>query len=163
VSAADPLAGPVRALFADLAHAGEAGGAGVGRVLCGEAGREVDGVRVRFTLRVGNGVVLEARYRAYGCPYTLATCEWLARLLPGAATAALQGSSTGGTTGSTTASNTASTMAILGGPLDWARRLGVPPSRLGRLLTIEDALHNTLQGLPPGGAGCSTIGLPGEC
>ncbi len=91
--------------------------------------------------------MLEARYRAYGCPYTLATCEWLARMLQGAPALAIQGS----------------TAVILGGPLEWARQLGVPAARLGRLLTIEDALHNALEGLTPGGAGCSTIGAQGEC
>jgi hypothetical protein len=98
-------------------------------------------------MRVGDGAVLDVRYRAYGCPYTLATCEWLARRLPGAPAAALQGSNA----------------VILGGPLDWARRLEVPSARLGRLLTIEDALHHALAGLTPGDSACSTIRPQGEC
>ena len=137
----------MRALFADLAHAGEPDGASPGRVLCGEAGREAEGTRVRFTLRILDGAVIETRYRAYGCPYALATCEWLARSLEGAPIEALQGR----------------TAVILGGPLDWARRLGVPPEKLGRLLTIEDALHNALRGPTQDNASCSTIGGPGEC
>jgi hypothetical protein len=131
VSGPDPLGSCVRALFSDLAHAGEPAGAAPERILKGEAGRESEGTRVRFTLRVGEGRVLEARYRAYGCPYTLATCEWLARSLEGRPAVALQAGAPGG----------------LGGPLDWAQRLGVPPAKLGRLLTIEDALRNALSGL----------------
>lgn len=136
----------MRALFADLAHAGDLGGASPGRILSGEAGREAEGTRVRFTLRVGDSAIIETRYRAYGCPYTLATCEWLARSLEGAPLAALQGS----------------TALMLGGPLDWARTLGVPPEKLGRLLTIEDALHNALRGPTQDTASCSTIAGPEE-
>jgi len=121
----------VRGLFSELAHAGEPGQGLPARILRGEAGRESGGTRVRFTLCLGEGRVLEARYRAYGCPHTLATCEWLARSLEGQPAAALQGAGLGG----------------LGGPLDWARRLGVPPEKLGRLLIIEDALRNALSGL----------------
>ncbi len=131
MSSPDPLGSCIRALFSDLAHAGEPAGVVPERTLKGEAGRESEGTRVRFTLCVGDGRVLEARYRAYGCPHTLATCEWLARSLEGRQAAALRAGASGG----------------LGGPLDWAQRLGVPPAKLGRLLTVEDALRNALSGL----------------
>jgi hypothetical protein len=131
VSSPDPLGSRVRALFSDLAHAGEPAGAAAERILRGEAGRESEGTRVHFTLCLGDGRVLEARYRAYGCPHTLATCEWLARSLEGRPAAALRPGAVGG----------------LGGPLDWAQRLEIPPAKLGRLLTIEDALRNALSGL----------------
>jgi hypothetical protein len=121
----------VRGLFSDLAHAGDPVGIAESCLLRGDAGREAEGTRVHFTLCLRDGRVLEARYRAYGCPHTLATCEWLARTLEGQPEAALQGANPGG----------------LGGPLDWAQRLGVPPGKLGRLLTIEDALRNALSGL----------------
>ncbi len=136
----DPLGSCVRALFSDLAHAGEleeppAPGDGSGtRVLMGEAGRESEGTRVRFTLRVGAGRVLDVRYRVYGCPHTLATCEWLARVLPGQSVAALQGGE-------------AAAPGAPGSPLDWATRLKVPAPKLGRLLVVEDALRNALSGL----------------
>ena len=46
---------------------------------CGEAGREQRGTRVRFMLQLRwRAACWQVRYRAYGCPYTLATCEWLA-------------------------------------------------------------------------------------
>ena len=60
--------------------------------------------------------MLQARYRAYGCPYTLAACEWLATRLESA----------GG--------------SGLGAPADWAQQLKIPQARLGRLLVVEDAL-----------------------
>jgi NifU-like N terminal domain len=118
--AADPLGPQVRGLFAALRHAGEPSAAGTARVLCGEAGREQRGTRVRFMLRVTGERLLEVRYRAYGCPYTLAACEWLATQLE-----------CGG-------------RDSVGGPAEWAQQLGIPPARLGRLLVVEDALQAAL-------------------
>lgn len=120
----DPLGPQVRGLFETLAHAGEppaaAAGAAATRVVSGEAGREQRGTRVRFTLRLDGDRVLEVRYRAYGCPYTLATCEWLARRLE------------------------AGGVALIGAPGDWAQALQIPPARMGRLLVVEDALRGAL-------------------
>lgn len=121
----------MRALFSDLAHAGELSGAPSARILSGEAGRESLGTRVRFSIRVGEEAVREVRYRAYGCPHTLATCEWLARSLDGQPLRALRSGNPAG----------------LGGPLDWAQRLGVPQPKLGRLLVVEDALRKALSEL----------------
>lgn len=118
----DLLEPHIRALFASLQHAGELPGATAapGRVVRGEAGREALGTRVRFALRLVEGRVAEARYRAYGCPHTLATCEWLARQLEGRP------------------------LAEVGNPLEWSERLGLPGAKLGRLLVIEDALRAAL-------------------
>jgi NifU-like protein involved in Fe-S cluster formation len=120
----------VRALFADLAHAGDlplTDDPGV--LLYGEGGSQAAGTQVRFVLRMGPGQVYEARYRAYGCPYTLASCEWLARRLAGVQ---LREASAAGLT------------AAIGGPLEWAAALDIPAERLGRLLIIEDALRSAL-------------------
>lgn len=110
----DPLGAQVRQLFGALRHAGEPDG--TGPVVYGEAGRERHGTRVRFVLQLAGSRVLQARYRAYGCPYTLAACEWLATRLESAG----RGS--------------------LGAPADWAQQLRIPQARLGRLLVVEDAL-----------------------
>jgi NifU-like protein involved in Fe-S cluster formation len=123
-TAPDPLQPRIRELFASLDHAGDGGGIAAERVLMGEAGREDLGTRVRFTLHIAAKRVLAARYRAYGCPHTLATCEWLAREIEGRAFAGLA--------------------AELESPLAWAERLGVPAVKLGRLLVIEDALRAAL-------------------
>lgn len=118
-AAADPLGPTIRALFSSLDHAAGALEVVAGALLAdGEAGREESGTRVRFMLRIADGRVEAVRFRAYGCPYTLATCEWLARSLEGRRAEA----------------------PGLGSPLDWAWQLGVPASRLGRLLVVEDAL-----------------------
>jgi hypothetical protein len=126
----DPLGPQVRRLFEALAHAGEppvavagadATPAGATRVVSGEAGREQRGTRVRFTLSLAAGDrLLEVRYRAYGCPYTLAACEWLARRLE------------------------AGGWHLVGAPADWAQELRIPPARMGRLLVVEDALRAAL-------------------
>lgn len=128
--AAGVLAPQIRELFGALEHAGEFAGGSAGeagqaagtRVVGGEAGREALGTRVRFALRIADQRLLAVRYRAYGCPHTLATCEWLARRLEGRRLDAL----------------------ALEGPLEWAQQLGVPEAKLGRLLVIEDALRAAL-------------------
>jgi hypothetical protein len=126
--AADPLEPRIRGLFAALDHAGElAGAAAPGREIRGEAGREALGTRVCFALRLLEGRIVAVRYRAYGCPHTLATCEWLARQLEGRSLA-------GG----------ALEAPGVGNPLDWSERLGLPGAKLGRLLVIEDALRAAL-------------------
>jgi NifU-like protein involved in Fe-S cluster formation len=116
------LAPQIRELFARLDHAGDLGQSAASGIVGGEAGREALGTRVRFTLRIGEDRLLQVRYRAYGCPHTLATCEWLARTLEGRRLDAL----------------------AVGDPIEWAHRLGVPAVKLGRLLVIEDALRAAL-------------------
>ena len=125
----DLLEPQIRALFEALDHAGELPGATAepGRVVRGEAGREALGTRVRFALRLVEGRVAAVRYRAYGCPHTLATCEWLARELEGRSVAGRALEALG-----------------VGNPLEWSERLGLPPAKLGRLLVIEDAFRAAL-------------------
>jgi NifU-like protein involved in Fe-S cluster formation len=124
---ADPLPLPVRQLFTTLTHAGgpQQGIAQTARDeprwVSGEAGRERHGTRVRFLLRLDSGRLHEVRYRAYGCPHTLAACEWVSRQLESAGP------------------------ERLGGPADWAAALQIPPARLGRLLVVEDALKAALE------------------
>jgi nitrogen fixation NifU-like protein len=125
----DLLEPQIRALFAALDYAGELPGAtaGTGRVIRGEAGREALGTRVRFVLWLVEGRVAAVRYRAYGCPHTLAACEWLAGKLEGRSFAGGGLEALG-----------------VGNPLEWSERLGLPPAKLGRLLVIEDALRAAL-------------------
>jgi NifU-like protein involved in Fe-S cluster formation len=122
----DALPPTVRALFGELQHAGALQGP---HVCHGEAGREQRGTRVRFSLRIHERRVIGARFLAYGCPYTLAACEWIARELEahGGALATLSAA-----------------RERLGPPPAWLRRLQIPPARLGRLLIIEDALQAVL-------------------
>jgi hypothetical protein len=120
----------VRELFADLRHAGErpdpheaAAGCARARLLQGEAGRRQRGTQVRFVLRLVGDTLTQVRYCAYGCPHTLATCEWLARQLENRPLG-----------------------EPIGTPADWAQRLQIPAVKLGRLLVVEDALRAALAG-----------------
>jgi cysteine desulfurase len=106
-------------------------GAGVipdttGTVLHGEAGGPGEEVWVRFHLLVEGDNVKDARFEARGCPHTLATAAWLSGALRGGRREE----------------------ALHGGPQAWARILGVPAEKLGRLLVIEDALNASLRNWP---------------
>jgi len=107
--------------------------AGREHIFCGEAGSREQGTLVRVQLRIAlaDRTVGEMRYRAFGCPYTLAACEWLARQLGGRTLGMLSGGGLAET---------------VGAPAGWCEALGIPPARLGRLLIIEDALIAALQG-----------------
>ena len=84
----------------------------------GEAGGPGKEVWVRFRVRVVDGVVKSALFKAYGCPHTLAVAAWIAERLRGRGRAQL----------------------VPGTPADWAEALAVPVEKLGRLLVVEDAL-----------------------
>ena len=130
-----------RAAFSDPAEAHDADrlfralpGAGVipdaaGSVARGEAGGPNEEVWVRFHLLVDGDSVKDARFEARGCPHTLATAAWLSGVLRGGRREE----------------------ALKGGPQAWARILGVPVEKLGRLLVIEDALNASLRSWPPQG------------
>ena len=96
---------------------------GVGPIFSGEAGRAGEETWVRFHLLVTGGAVKEARFQAYGCPHTVSVASWLASSLPGRRRENL----------------------LPGAPPDWARELGIPVERLGRLLVVEDALKACLR------------------
>jgi len=82
-----------------------------------QAGNPGEETWVRFHLTVEAGIVKAARFKAYGCPHTLAVMEWLTRRLPGRAR----------------------DEGPPGTPAGWTEELSVPVERLGRLLVIEDA------------------------
>lgn len=64
------------------------------------------------------GCVQGLRWQAWGCPHVLAVLGWLSEQWVGRPLTSPPG----------------------GGPEGWARALGVPIEKLGRLLLIEDAL-----------------------
>ena len=111
-----------RELFSRLECAGVLP-ATAGTVLRAEAGQEAGEAWVRLHLLVRDDTVIEARFQALGCPHTVATASWLTKQLAGRKRATAQP----------------------GSPAEWARTLAVPVEKLGRLLLIEDALHNALQ------------------
>ena len=129
----DTLSLLARKYFDELPHAGSMAPNGNGKnaksakVVRGEAGSVADGAWVRFHLRVADGSVKAALFQAWGCPHTLAVTAWLTEQLPGRSLADL----------------------VPGTPASWLEALDVPVGKLGRLLTVEDALNATLQ--PPAG------------
>jgi len=128
----DPRYGAeVRRRMRTLAGAGDLP-AGPG-VVCGVAGDAEQGARVRFEFRVEGGRVLEARFRAFGCPHFMACASWLTDRLRGAERADLAA-------------------------WDWreaAEVLQVPPAKFGRLLTLQDAVREAARNWP--GAPESTV------
>jgi cysteine desulfurase len=91
-------------------------------VIRGVAGSMADDAWVRFILKIEGEQVIDARFQAYGCPHTLAIATWLTDELKGRTRQAL----------------------VPDGPIIWAQRWEVPAEKLGRLLIIEDALHDCM-------------------
>jgi cysteine desulfurase len=87
-------------------------------VLTAGAGAPGEETWVRFHLSVEGGIVKAARFKAYGCPHTLAVMDALTDRLPGRRR--VDGPP--------------------GTPATWSEELSVPVEKLGRLLVVEDAL-----------------------
>ena len=121
---ADPRYGAeVLRRFRELPGAGDVTGPGVIKARQDAAD---DGARVVLSLRIDHGVVVEARFRAYGCPYFIAAASWLTDRLKGA-----------------TRRDVAE--------WDWreaAEALEIPPARFGRLITLQDAVRGAAAAWP---------------
>ena len=92
----------------------------------GRAGDREQGAEVELAFVIGQGKVLEARFRAYGCPHFIAGASWLTERLSGA---------------------TRDELAAW----DWreaADALDVPPAKFGRLLTVQDAARDAARNWP---------------
>ena len=94
----------------------------------GEAGGPGQETWVRFHLTVTGDIVKSARFKAYGCPHTLAVVDWLTQQLPGRRR----------------------DQGPPGTPASWAEALSVPIEKLGRLLMVEDALLAAFAHWPSG-------------
>lgn len=115
----------VLALFRDLDGAGDPA-AGRGTPACGEACALDRGAWVRFAAFVDGERFGDVRFRAFGCPHTLAAASYVSACLRGAPIAAASGID-------------AATLA---------RELDVPAGKMGRLLVVEDALGALLAAVP---------------
>lgn len=122
--AASRYSATVRELFGELAGAGDLP-ADVGKTVSGEAAALDRGAWVRFTALIEGERFTDCRFRAYGCPHTLAAASLVAGRLRGAPLAA------------------ASSIDALG----IARELDAPAEKMGRLLVVEDALRALLADL----------------
>lgn len=117
MSGALPAYSPrVLALFAALPRAGDLPAGGT--VIAGEAAALDRGAWVRFEARLEDGRIADCRFRAWGCPHTLAAASLAAQAL-----------------------------AAGSEPPDvrrLARELEAPAAKMGRLLVIEDAMQSLL-------------------
>ncbi|NNF51660.1 MAG: hypothetical protein HKN59_04405 [Gammaproteobacteria bacterium] len=106
----------VRHYFDEPGRAGNLKGT-AGYCVSGSAGRESEGLRIWLAARIVDDHCVEACFRAYGCPYTIAMAAFAAEKTEG-----LDQASVG--------------LA----PLEAARELGLPDEKLACALCAEDAL-----------------------
>lgn len=94
-----------------------------GTLCAGAAGQRENGAQIRFDARIEADRIAEIVFRAYGCPHTIAACSLACERLEGAPVRALGELE----------------------PAELAAALGVPAEKTGRLLLVEDALHQCLR------------------
>jgi len=107
----------VRQRFSAPTRAGEIS-AGSGELVEGSAADTSLAVWVRFQVQIQSGTIRQARFRAFGCPHTLAAADRVVALMEGRPLDDLR-------------------------TIDWqllARQLELPREKFGKLLRIEDAL-----------------------
>ncbi|MEM9333920.1 MAG: iron-sulfur cluster assembly scaffold protein [Pseudomonadota bacterium] len=107
----DPYNTEVRQRFAAPAFAGRADTASRGRG---------QGVDIEFSASCDDQRIASMRFRAYGCPHTIAACDLACEQLEGQPLAALASFSSDGL----------------------MRTLSVPVEKTGRILVLEDALRD---------------------
>ncbi|MGH8496753.1 MAG: iron-sulfur cluster assembly scaffold protein [Gammaproteobacteria bacterium] len=103
--------------FDNPQHAGRAEGSGP-ELAVGRAGSPRAGAVIELSLKVAQGSVRQARFRAFGCPHTIAAASRLAVAIEGLSVDALEGFDV----------------------RSLAAELDLPAWKLGRLLILEDAL-----------------------
>ena len=114
----DPYNSLVRELFAEPAHAGDAGDDIIGYVVS-------QGVRIQLSATVAGGIITGLRFRAMGCPHVIAATEAFCRHFEGQPAAALE---------------QFSTARIM-------EDLAVPVEKTGRILVLEDAVRSLGQAI----------------
>ena len=92
----------------------------LGDVIRGAAGEKSHGTRVEFDLRLRDGRVERARFRAYGCPHAIAAASWVAEQAEGRSLESDEWLD----------------------PLRLAEVLELPEYKLGVLLVVEDAFRD---------------------
>ncbi len=118
MSALEEYSARVRGLFAAPPNAGPLP-PGAGTCCVGEAEALDRGAWIRLEARVHGGIVVAARFRAWGSPHVIAAASLAAARLEGQPAASLS----------------------LPGAEELLAALEAPADRLGRLLVVEDALQ----------------------
>ncbi len=108
----DPYSDEVRRRFSEPRFAGTADG--------GKARRSGQDVDIEVSAAVADGRLASVRFRAYGCPHTIAACDYACERLEGESPDALSG------------------LAVD----ELMRSLSVPVEKTGRILMLEDALRD---------------------
>jgi NifU-like protein len=109
---ADPYSRTVRALFAAPVHAGDLDD--------GESvGVDEQGIRLRLSATEREGIIAAMRFRAWGCPHTIAAAESACAELEGRPVAELLEFPASGL----------------------MEKLPVPVEKTGRILVLEDAIR----------------------
>ena len=108
----DPYSSAVRALFAAPAHAGDLDRGATVTV-------DKQGVRLQLSATAENDVVTAMRFRAWGCPHTIAAAELACAELEGQPVADLLDFPVSGL----------------------MEKLPVPVEKTGRILVLEDAIR----------------------
>ncbi len=90
-----------------------------GVCVAGSAGRERDGLRIWLAARIVDNKVAEACFRAYGCPYTIATAALAAEQMEGRDPGSIRFA-----------------------PLEAAQMLSLPDEKLNCALCAEDAISD---------------------
>ncbi len=91
-----------------------------GDVIAGSAGSRGAGVEFSFTAKVESAKIAAVRFRAFGCPHSIAAASWVSEHLAGASLEDVAGWRWG----------------------EVGQALDVPTAKRGRLLILEDAVHS---------------------
>ena len=104
--------------FVQPANLGPLAG-GPENMFTGLAGDRAVGTQIEFQARIPAGAIDEITFRAFGCPHSIAACSLATERLTGQPAEAL----------------------LKLAPRDLAEALEIPAEKTGRLLLVQDALH----------------------
>jgi len=107
--------------FRQPRHAGRKNLAGQPQA-CGEAGQRQGDGQVVFYLSITDDIIRDARFEAFGCPYIIATADYVAGLLIGRPTK----------------------QGLTESAQHLADALELPAEKLGRVFIVEDAVKAAL-------------------
>jgi len=113
----DPYNVVLRACFENPDHAGDLQGE-YARVLASESVESDHGVRIVLSAGIADGMIVEMRFRVWGCPHTIAAAETLCSDLEKGPVSGLSAFDTNG----------------------MMQRLSVPVEKTGKILLLEDAM-----------------------
>jgi NifU-like protein involved in Fe-S cluster formation len=115
---ADPYNSTVRAYFAEAEHCGDVNDGAVGYF-------EDQGLRIRLSAEVEDGMITRLGFRAWGCPHVIAAAEAVCRQFEGRSAAELEQFASG----------------------QIMRDLAVPVEKTGRILALEDTVRSLGQAI----------------